>query len=109
MHGWFKYFAINVLFIAKSQAYFIINPFEGRFLYIGVIEIGVLGFFTLIRNIGDHKQGWIVVHHEENEHGSKKFVSSNVNRDCKEIDATGFIPTPSKDTVFLMENYIGYI
>ena len=82
------------------KRYFIINPFEGRFLYIGVIEIGVLGFFTLISNIGDHKLGWIVVRHEENEHGSNFFVSSNVNRDCKEIDATGFIPTPPKDVVF---------
>ena len=74
-----------------------------------MIEIGVLGFFTLISNIGDHKHGWIVVHHEETEHGSKFLMSSNVNRDCREIDVTGFIPTPPKDAVFLMENYIGYI
>ena len=65
-----------------------------------MIEIGVLGFFTLIRNIGDHKHGWIVVRHEENDHGSKFFVSSNVHRDCKEIDVVGFIPTPPKDAVF---------
>ena len=65
-----------------------------------MIEIGVLGFFTLISNIGDQKQGWIVVRHEENEHGSNFFVSSNVNRDCREIDATRFIPTPPKHAVF---------
>ena len=27
-------------------------------------------------------------------------MSSNVNRDCREIDVTGFIPTPPKDAVF---------
>ena len=27
-------------------------------------------------------------------------MSSNVNRDCREVDATGFIPTPPKDAVF---------
>ena len=88
---------------------YIINPFKRWFLYIGVIEIGVLGFFTLISNIGDHKHRWIVVIHEENEHGSKFFVSSNSNRDCREIDVDGFIPTPPKNVVFLMENYIGCI
>ena len=60
----------------------------------------MLGFFTLISNIGDHKHGWIVVRHEETEHGSKFLMSNNVNRDCREIDVTGFIPTPPKDVVF---------
>ena len=65
-----------------------------------MIEVGVHGFFTLISNIGDHKHGWIVVRHEENEHGSKFFMSINVNRDCREIDVDGFIPTPPKDAIF---------
>ena len=58
------------------------------------------GFFTFISNIDDHKHRWIVVRHEENEHSSKFFVSNNVNRDCREIDVAGFIPTPPKDAVF---------
>ena len=65
-----------------------------------MIEIRLPRFFSLIINIGDKKHEWIVVHHEENEHGSKFFLYSNVNTDCKEIDVTGFIPTPPKNEVF---------
>ena len=47
-----------------------------------MIEVGLHGFFTLISNTGDHKHGWIVVCHDENEHGSKLFVYDNVNKYC---------------------------
>ena len=49
------------------KKYHIKNPIRRRFSYISMIEVGVHGFFTLICNTGDHKHGWIVVHHEENE------------------------------------------
>ena len=76
------------------------NPIRRCFVYICVIKVGVHGFFTLICNTGDHKHGWIVVHHEENEHGSKFFVYNNVNRDCREISGVDFTPRPPKDIVF---------
>ena len=68
-----------------------------------MIELGVHGFFTLICNTGDHKLGWIVVHHEENEHGSKLFVYNNVNIDYREIDGPDFTPRPPKEAVFYNE------
>ena len=69
----------SIVFVSKycplpgHKDYYIANTFIKHFSNIGIIDIGVHGFISLIGNTRQQKHGWILVHHKHNEYGSKFF------------------------------------
>ena len=96
----------SIIFLSKHcpllghKDYYIINPFIKRFSNIGIIDIGVHGFFSLIGNTGQQKHGWILVCHQRTEHGPKFFICSNLQRVWRETIGVDGEPTAPKDAIF---------
>jgi len=81
--------------------YFIVNPFKNFFTHIGLIETRHFGFFSLIRNIGEQKYGWIVVKSLHDENGPDLFFIWNIMYEyCRCVIAPDGEPIRPKDAMF---------